>query len=450
MEEIDLCWRLRLQGFRAVYVPSAVVYHIGGYSLDKRVLKRMYLNHRNSLTMLLKNYSARSLLRLLPVKLALELGIAAGALLRNPQRSRAVLMALAWHASHARAVWRLRAGVQARRRVPDSGILPHLYPGMAPLWYFAFGVREACDLPDVERVLHQPAGPGRELAAGERLRPARRDFLFAWLDQAPTAVALGAAAECERLAGQALERPVLELGCGDGTFARLLLGGRLVDLGVDPDARACARARATRCYGEVRCAAPDRLPCEPGSLATVLARGALGSPPGAEAALAEIARVLRPGGRLLLAVPSPACGRELRLPRALATLGLRGLAERCRRLELRALGAGTLAAPAAWEERLRAAGLEVLACEPFLPPRAARLRELFLPAAAPAAAAWRLRRRRLWLPRLHRLVVRLYRRALLRPHRERGAEGAGALLVARKGEPVATGGPGRAAAPASG
>jgi hypothetical protein len=394
MEEIDLCWRLRLHGFRSVYVPGAVVYHIGGYSLDKRVLKRMYLNHRNSLSMLLKNYSLRSLCRLLPVKLALELLIAVGALLRNPQRSCAVLMAFAWHAAHVPTLWRLRAAVQARRRVPDAEIFAHLYLGMAPLWYFAFGIREVADLPDIERVLHQPAGPGREPPAGERVRAPARNFLFAYLDQAATSVALAAASECERFAEHALERPILELGCGDGTFARMLLNGRVVDRGVDPDERACARARATRCYGEVRRATLEELPFESGSVATVLARGALAALPRAESALREALRVLRPGGRLLLAVPS---------------------------------------SPDAWQERLRGAGFEVLACEPLLAPRAARLRELFRPGAAVAALAWRLRRRPLWLPRLHRLWVRLYRRALLPAYRERAPVGAGALFVARKG-----------------
>ncbi|MBW2288549.1 MAG: glycosyltransferase family 2 protein [Deltaproteobacteria bacterium] len=61
MEEIDLSWRFHLAGHRVVYVPTAVVYHIGGYSLERKNVRRMFLNHRNSMIMLFKNYSARSL-----------------------------------------------------------------------------------------------------------------------------------------------------------------------------------------------------------------------------------------------------------------------------------------------------------------------------------------------------------------------------------------------------
>ena len=30
MEEIDLCWRMRLQGWKLYAVPESVVYHLGG------------------------------------------------------------------------------------------------------------------------------------------------------------------------------------------------------------------------------------------------------------------------------------------------------------------------------------------------------------------------------------------------------------------------------------
>lgn len=55
MEEIDLCWRLRLAGFTLAMVPQAVVYHLGGGSLPAENPRKIYLNFRNNLLMLHKN-----------------------------------------------------------------------------------------------------------------------------------------------------------------------------------------------------------------------------------------------------------------------------------------------------------------------------------------------------------------------------------------------------------
>lgn len=55
MEEIDLCWRIRLAGWRICAVPDATVYHLGGGSLPAENPRKTYLNFRNNLLMLHKN-----------------------------------------------------------------------------------------------------------------------------------------------------------------------------------------------------------------------------------------------------------------------------------------------------------------------------------------------------------------------------------------------------------
>lgn len=54
MEEIDLCWRLQLRGYRVEAVPQSVVYHVGGGTLPNNSPRKIYLNFRNSLCMLRK------------------------------------------------------------------------------------------------------------------------------------------------------------------------------------------------------------------------------------------------------------------------------------------------------------------------------------------------------------------------------------------------------------
>lgn len=55
MEEIDLCWRMRLKGYSIWAVPASVVYHLGGGSLPPSNPRKTFLNFRNNLLMLHKN-----------------------------------------------------------------------------------------------------------------------------------------------------------------------------------------------------------------------------------------------------------------------------------------------------------------------------------------------------------------------------------------------------------
>ena len=55
MEEIDLCWRIQLSGFKVTVVPSSVVYHIGGGTLPNKSPYKLFLNYRNNLLMLENN-----------------------------------------------------------------------------------------------------------------------------------------------------------------------------------------------------------------------------------------------------------------------------------------------------------------------------------------------------------------------------------------------------------
>jgi len=54
MEEIDLCWRMQLAGYRVRIVPQSTVYHLGGGTLTPDSPQKIYYNHRNNLAMLLK------------------------------------------------------------------------------------------------------------------------------------------------------------------------------------------------------------------------------------------------------------------------------------------------------------------------------------------------------------------------------------------------------------
>ena len=75
-EEIDLCWRLKNNGFKVMVNPKSTVFHVGGGTLNSASPFKTYLNFRNNLFMLFKNLPFLKLLVTLLLRLPLD-GIAA-------------------------------------------------------------------------------------------------------------------------------------------------------------------------------------------------------------------------------------------------------------------------------------------------------------------------------------------------------------------------------------
>ncbi len=64
MEEIDLCWRMQLEGWKVTIVPESTVYHVGGGTLPASSPFKTFLNFRNNLLMLENNLAKTYALQL--------------------------------------------------------------------------------------------------------------------------------------------------------------------------------------------------------------------------------------------------------------------------------------------------------------------------------------------------------------------------------------------------
>lgn len=60
-EDVDLMWRMRLTGWKCIYVPSAIVYHHHSGTVDDLNPMKIYYLHRNRIYVVLKNYPLRLL-----------------------------------------------------------------------------------------------------------------------------------------------------------------------------------------------------------------------------------------------------------------------------------------------------------------------------------------------------------------------------------------------------
>ena len=136
MEEIDLCWRMQLAGYRVRAVPESRVYHLGGGTLQTDSPSKVFYNHRNNLAMLYKCSSSGQRLLVAVMRPALDLLAALSYLLQGrADNFRAVFRAwrdfFRWHPALAKK----RRAIQSSRRSAAK----HVYGGSIVLRYLLGG-----------------------------------------------------------------------------------------------------------------------------------------------------------------------------------------------------------------------------------------------------------------------------------------------------------------------
>lgn len=112
----------------------------------------------------------------------------------------------------------------------------------------------------------------------------------------PGGLVLQAMRELAPWAGTSL----LDLGCGTGYWLDAYADEAAEVIGVEPDPALRQRARRRSTAARVTAGSAEHLPLPDGSVDVVHARFAYFFPPGCDAGLAEVRRVLRPGGRLVV------------------------------------------------------------------------------------------------------------------------------------------------------
>lgn len=124
-EEADLCWKIRLGGYRIVFVPNSVIYHFGGASARRADILVMFNQEKNRMCTLIKNYSYRNLVRYLSLLVSLEiLQMIFFIFVRRLEEAKAIFRAITWNLLNLKKTFTKRIKVQQNfRRVPDQNIL---------------------------------------------------------------------------------------------------------------------------------------------------------------------------------------------------------------------------------------------------------------------------------------------------------------------------------------
>ena len=127
-EDVDLAFRLRLSGHRCLYVPDAVVHHVGSATSGGRSDFSVYHGHRNLVWTFVKNMPGPLLALYWPAHLLLNLVSLAWFTLRG--QGRAIWRAKRDAVRGLPRVLRQRQEVQARRRVGSRELRRHMVTGL--------------------------------------------------------------------------------------------------------------------------------------------------------------------------------------------------------------------------------------------------------------------------------------------------------------------------------
>lgn len=128
-EEVDLCWRARLKGYKVIFVPNSKVYHArGGLTKNYETSPRLLFYHtKNRISSLIKNYGWSNLLKYATLLIYLEFLRSLLVLKQARHNFVAMLKTTFWVVKDFGKIWKKRLYVQhSLRKVPDSEITRYM------------------------------------------------------------------------------------------------------------------------------------------------------------------------------------------------------------------------------------------------------------------------------------------------------------------------------------
>lgn len=227
-----------------------------------------------------------------------------------------------------------------------------------------------------------------------------------------------------------LPRPVFDLGSGDGHFASAAFDERL-DVGLDPWVAPMKEASTRDAYRLLVLGAGARIPFADGSFSSVTSTSVLEHIHDLDPVMAEIARILKPGGKFVFCVPNDRFPQLLWGRQALEKFGLQRVGAAYGRFFNRIARHAHTDSPAVWQERLEKAGLELEQTWDYFPPKALHILEWGHPLGIPAWITKKLFGRWVLVQKRWNLIVpwTLTRKYMDDPRSE---EGVCSFFIARK------------------
>lgn len=230
------------------------------------------------------------------------------------------------------------------------------------------------------------------------------DVLLRYMSMAPLALAFERALEYRIYQKLPFTPPVLDIGCGDGLFAKVLFAEK-IDTGVDPNRRELERARQLGAYDELIQCTGDAIPKPDGFYNTIFSNSALEHIRELEPVFREVHRLLAPGGLFYFTVPSQFFDQYTVVNQLLMALGLSRLAARYRQFYNSFWKQYHYYSLEGWEALARQSGFEMVESYTYDPKRICQLNDFLVPFSFLGVLTKRLTNRWVLFPAVRRKMV---------------------------------------------
>lgn len=225
-----------------------------------------------------------------------------------------------------------------------------------------------------------------------------------YISMAPVALAFERSVECSLLNDQIFERPVLDIGCGEGLFGKILFVGK-VDTGIDPNARELSRARELGAYEELIECYGDKIPKPDGSYRTIFTNSVMEHIPDINSVFNEAHRLLAPGGRMYITVPSDHFDKYTWISLFLSFFHLKKLQKRFSNFFNKFWVHYHCYSPEQWRKIVENAGFEVVEIRSYAPRRLCLINDMLLVFCIPEFLTKRFINRWTLMPFIRRVLL---------------------------------------------
>lgn len=260
----------------------------------------------------------------------------------------------------------------------------------------------------------------------------KKDLLHRYISTAPLALAFERYLECKIYLNLTMEKPILDLGCGEGLFANILFAEK-IDTGIDPNPRELERARELGAYDELIQCYGNNIPKPDGSYKTIFSNSVLEHIPDLSPVLQEVRRLLIVGGNFYLTVPSDKFDQFSVLNKLLTTLGFDSIAGKFRKFYNHFWKHYHYYSLKEWEQLVRAHGFEISQSFQYDPEPVCRMNDFLAPFGFFSFVVKKITNRWVLFPQLKWFITKPFIKSILKAlDKEYTREGGLVFIAAKK------------------